>query len=366
MKQQLWVLNSSLLCIFLLVLLANSFLQQTPPPFRIKKVAVEELQKKKATVPQKVEMVYKHDIFETFIESEADPQTPSLVTPVPQLKAVHAPTPPAEPKLSFMEPQGVSVKGIIASSDETRSIAMIADTTGKEKIYYLGDKLKDAQIIKIAKNRITMLRPNGQHDVFYLRKEDNPAIQQKTKFALPLVKKENNTTYQIDFRRFPQEIKSFSNLASQLALITTYQKGKPAGIKVGHVGKKDVGALIGLEQGDVITKINDIEVANGKNRVKLYDTLTKSKKGDTITVVLNRTDKELTLSYKLADVKPPKPKAFTGEGEEPLKLSEQQEREKRLKDFTKKHDPKQNVEVEEIRQRLLENMRARLPHARVR
>ena len=48
MKQQLWILNSSLLIIFATVLLINFLLKQKLPSLRIKPTAQQEIQKKKS------------------------------------------------------------------------------------------------------------------------------------------------------------------------------------------------------------------------------------------------------------------------------------------------------------------------------
>ena len=117
MKQQLWILNSSLLTILILTIIANFLLQQEPPPFQPKIPFIEERKKAKELKPEEIENIYKYDLFDTFIKAEFAPLIQKLVTPIPQPKSVPAPTPPPLPKLEFLPPLNVSLKGIAFSSD---------------------------------------------------------------------------------------------------------------------------------------------------------------------------------------------------------------------------------------------------------
>ena len=375
MKQQLWIVNSYLFLLFILTLIIGMLLQQAPPRFRERKPYIAEREIRKPLPRESIENIYKYDLFGTFAAKEIAPSLKSLVTPIPQPNPVTIPVPPEPPKPTFVPPLKISLQGIAFASNEEKSICMIVDETKKETIYHIGDMVKDAQLIKIGKNRITLLRVNGQHETIFLRKLDNKELLPPDKKWDDVVKKVNSTTFEIDFKRFPQEIPTLGTLTEMLSLLTTYQKGKPTGIKIASLSPNSIGNLLGLQKSDVITSINGMPTADKKSRVKIYDTITKTETGDAVQVSFQRGGRNITHTYKLTEIEKVKKKEFapsTDAKQEQkkeatlFKLNKLQEREKKRREFTQKHKNKQRHAIDEIRKRLLENIRSRVRNARIR
>lgn len=385
MRQQLWILNISLLVIFLAALLLGTILKQTPPPFRVKKALIEEKKAPKEMTAKEMEQIYKHDLFGTFIKVERPITTKPLVSPVPQMQAVPVKKPPAEVKPEFLPILKIALKGIAFSSNEERSICIIEDETKKEQVYHVGDMIKDAQIIKIGQNSVTLLRANGQHEVFFLKKEDLAApITTKTDWS-DIVKKVDDNKFEVDIIRFPQSIPTLGSMSELLSLITVYAEGKPTGVQVGTVAPNSLGEALGLKSKDLITAINGLSTTEKKSRINIYDSIANAEKESTITVELTRENKPLKLSYKLTQIAIKRKKVFTVKEEDKIekkapeekekpkeptqkeklfKLSKLQERERNRRQFDKKHGPSQQNVIDEIRKRLLENIRARVRNAR--
>ncbi len=376
MTHGLWVVNSSLVVIFCLSLILGSFLEQEPPVLRIKRVIIEELQKKAPEAPEPTiktwEKIYTHDIFGTFAQPETRIVKQSFVTPIPEPKTPTLIPPPELPKIDFIAPLKVTIKGLIVSADENKSIAMIADEAEKEDIYHLGDKIKDAQIIKIAQNRVIFMRANGQHETFYLRKDDMP-VDTTDKWKA-IVKKINDQSYEVDPKAFKDEVDSLGNLIERIAVVgTAYTHGAPVGVRIGKLDAKDIGPVLGLVANDIVISVNNLKTADVRERMKIYDVVSSMKIGDVINVTVNRAGKNVSISYKLAKLeKPRKPVGLPGKepaakpGEE-LKMSRTQQREKTIRDFEKQHARQRNQQtIMDIRKRLLENLHARLRNARVR
>jgi type II secretory pathway component PulC len=367
---QLWVINSSLLIIFAITFMINFILQQSPPPFRTRKPFVERREMETKLTIEGIENIYKYDLFGTFQQEEFRPSTKQLITPIPKPKSVSVKPPPELKKPTFIAPLNIQLKGIAYSYDEEKSISMITDEDNlpkKEDIYHVGDTLKDAQIIKIAKNRITLLRPNGQHETIFLRKEDNQdeIIQADTisKTWNNVIKKIKENNFEIDIKKITKTIPNLGTLAERLALLTTYKKGKPTGLKITDIDS--FGTTLGLKKNDLVTDINKIPTADKKNRMKIYDTITNLKKGNTIALSLKRNQKIINLNYKLTDMIairkrefiPDEKKIEIKKKDALFKLSRLQEREKKRREFAKRHKTKQEDAVAEIRNRLLENLR---------
>lgn len=381
MKQQLWQINSFLLLILFATLIVSIILEQAPPLFREKKATIEQLPEKKVSIPKNLEIIYQKGIFgPAEPKKEITPAAQSLVEPIPELKSVTTQKPPELPKPEFLSPLNITIKGIAFSLDEEKSIAMIEDETKKEKVYHAGGKIKDSQLIKITRNRIILLRTNGQHETLLLRKDDlNEGIPVEKKWA-QVIQKKDDKNFKIDINKFPQEIQTVGQLSEMLNLFTTYKQGKPIGIKIGNLNPIGIGPKMGLEKDDIITSINNISTSDKKNRIKIYDNISTAKLNSSIKLTVQRKDQTLEINYLLTEIKEPKPSIFGQPTEEKtdtdkkddkkdelFKLSELQEREKRLQGFSQRHkQPQQQNTLDLIRQRLIENMKARSRNARIR
>jgi type II secretion system protein C len=324
-----------------------------------------ELQQKK---------IYEHDLFDTYTPPREEGPSPITIPPLPSPKPTdrQQPTPPKKPEL--LPPLTITLKGIMYSSDQIESIALIADETGKEQSYALGEKIKDAQLIKIAQQSIVLLRSNGQQETIALRK-DEQWIGDKDEKWDAIVKKEDDTSYVINIDSFTRKIPTVGDLLQQLSLATSYQKQKPIGVRIGAKQETDVVTVLGLKTGDVVTAINGIGVGLAEERIEAFATLEQAKKGDTINILLLRDKEEMQLSYTLTRAsaigKPPFGKAYGAEDDAIkaglFKLSREQQRAQQQRKFNQRHERKDRQKtVEEMRKSLLKNMKQRQLNMRAR
>jgi len=348
MKQQLWIINSSLLLLLILTALIGFMLQQKMPRFRARRSVFEERKKAKALQPEEIENIYKYDLFGTFVTKKFVASPQQLVPPMPQPKVVTpAPTPPL-PKVAFLPPLTLTLRGIAFSSDESKSVSIIEDETKKENVYHVGEAIKDAQLIKVSQNRITLLRVNGQHETIFLRKDDYRQPIPAEKKWDHLVKKIDDSHFEIDNKAFVDEIPTLGLLIDMLSPVTAFAKGKPIGIMLTSMEVNSIGSSIGLQKSDIITAIDGMGTANKKDRVKIYDKLSKAKRGAVITIALTRNNKAMTLIYTLADIHRVTKRIFAPTAptdKQPAKkevqptfpMSKLQERAKQRRTFAEKH-----------------------------
>jgi len=378
MKQQLWALNSALLGIFTVAILLSALLKQEPPRFRVRKPFILPTAITKEPTPAEMAFIYENDIFDTFIKKEEPGAPRKLVTPIPEPKELTPPQPPATVKQEFLAPLKIILKGIAFSSDAKKSIGIVEDETKKELIYHIGDQIKGAQVIKIGQTSITLLRTNGQHETFSLRQDDILTAQPEKKTWENVLKKIDGNNFKIDKMSFKKRVPSIGSLIQQLSLITMYKNGMPTGISVGSLEPGGLGLSMGLQQNDLLLSINGIKTADNKERIKIYEAISNTKQGESITVQLRRNQQPITLSYQLERLEKIEKKVFIGKPSLPkpkekieapdksklFKLSRLQERERQRRKFSTHHKPNQDKAIEEIRRRLLENIQNRVRNIR--
>ncbi len=380
MKQSLWLLNSSLLVIFITTLVLNIYLLEKKRVL-LKKQLIEKKRPEEKEIQQKpldIEKIYTQDLFDTYVATpKIKPTKKDLITPIPEYEPHQIAIPPEPAKPTFIDSLNLKLSGIISSLNEEKSIALILDETNKESIYRLGNLFKDGQIIKISKNRVIVLRANGQQEIYLLR-EENATRRTTPNFWEYTIKKIDNINFIVDPDAFIKRVKSLGQALEKYSLIPAYENGKLIGLKIGNSCDSEIVNITGLKKGDIFTNICDIKTTQDKNRIKIFDKITKSKIGNTIKLVLKRNNNLITINYKLEKIEKPIKKIFLSPAEpeseeqapstsEMLKQSKEQERAKQIKKFEKQHrTPKQEDIITDIKKRILQSMNARSMNRRIR
>lgn len=301
MRHPLWILNSALFFLFIIILgfiLVSRV--EVPPREDIEPTGfTKPIAKKFSEI--NIRKIYEHDLFDTYITTIEEPKEPNYVAPLPQPpmpKPVHV---PPEPKPQFLPPLKITLKGIfVIADDDTKNRAVIADSqTKKETTYKVGDVIEDAQLIKIFSNKVLFLRANGQQEVLYLRPKDaqlDPVYANINGWK-DAIQKITDTTYTIDTQEFTFRIKNLAQFIDLLDLTTVYQQGKSVGCRIGTLSENSFGAELGLQSGDIILAINGITTADTAHRMEIYKQIRSLKSKDTIIVELLRNN--IPLKYTL-------------------------------------------------------------------
>lgn len=300
MKQPFWLVNSTLL-FFLLMAGVLVLLLRPKKPIRVSFEPSSETRLSSQEVAKiDISKIYMNDLFDTYkqpvINKPPAPQKTQMPTPP-------APQPPPVPPVSqvkFLEPLQITLRGIIVGSDETMTTAILEDAkTSKAQNYRVGDTISDAQIIRILRNKVILVRSNGQQETLYVNQYDAEIEQ----LLVPsdwstTIKKTGNTSYAIDPEEFVKRVRSLSVLIDDLNLTTVYKQGTSLGCRVGKVDKT-LAAALGLAQGDIITKVQDAPITTVQERLAVYKTVTSTSLGDTIRVTIIRKNQQINLTYTL-------------------------------------------------------------------
>jgi type II secretory pathway component PulC len=305
MKHPFWIINLGLFCVVL-----ASFAFMYVSNISVTKPKIEDLQAediapfREQKVAINIKKIYEDDLFGTYKKE---------IPRAAQEASIPFPHPPAQQKIiipaviepEFLDPLQVTLKGIIVvGANDAKNRAMIQDNrTTQEGTYKVGDLIQDAQLIRIFKNKIILLRLNGQQEVLYLREQDaktDPVYNVAHEWDL-VIKKTNNSAYMIDPTSFIQQVKTLTECIDLLNATTAYEKGKSIGLRIGNLSKSPFGTLIGLQNGDIILSINDIPTETTEERLAIYKNVTSLKSGNTITVKLLRKNREIVIVYTLED-----------------------------------------------------------------
>jgi len=309
MKHPIWLVNATLLVIFLT---ASGFVffsgEKLPKRIKLKPESVSVVTAK-STPAVNIEQIYENDLFNTYHKTFPAPTQPDYAKPMPKPPTPMTVNVEEEPKQPFLPPLDITLKGIMSIDDNSNNQAIVSDNkTNTEKNYRTGDTIEDAQLIRIFYNRIVLIRSNGQQEVLYINEKDvetDPAYLETQESWAHIVKKIGTNHYLLDPESFVELSHNLAQFIDMLDLTTVYKEGQSIGCRVGKITHNSLGAAMGLEPFDIITKINAMPVTSTDERYTVYKDLIKKDFGDEIQVTILQDEKETVLTYTLHDLKDP-------------------------------------------------------------
>lgn len=308
MRHAWWIVNSSLL-LFLVAATLFILLSRQPMPRRISFEPDTEIKPVKREIAKiDLNKIYSNDLFDTYRTPITPVEQPESAKPMPPPPSPKPSKPPVTPPPKFLEPLQVSLKGIIVGADEKYNVAIIEDAKEKRsKNYRVNDKIEDAQLIRIFKNKIILIRSNGQQETLYVNQHDAEVEQLLSPINnwSSIIQKNAENSYTIDPDLFVERITNLAQFIDMLNLTTVYRQGLSIGIRIGKMQPGTPGIAMGLLPGDIIQTVNNIPANDTKNRFEIYQTVIKMQIGDTISVNLLRKKLPMTISYTLAKLEQP-------------------------------------------------------------
>lgn len=357
MKHPFWIVNSALSALFLLIV-ALIFIGTPRTPHLANFIPTQEIKfPTRDIVKIDTNKIYVNDLFDTYKPSVAPIEEKYKPKAMPQPPAPRLLKAPFKAVPKFLEPLKINLKGVIVGSDEELNRAIIENAQEKTaKNYKIGDRIGDARLIRIFKNKIILLRSNGQQETIYINSHD----AELEAMLLPdadwasVIKKIGPQRFEIDPDIFLEKVPTLAQLIEILDLTTVYQKGKSIGCRIGKIGKTSLANALGLMRGDIITKINNIPTTTTKNRFDIYRSIINLDIDNTITIEFKRKNQALSYSYILKKFELPKDIHKSPENTQKLSLGTIEQRE--LTNYFQQQNKKYKAITQRIEKKEKEGM----------
>lgn len=250
--------------------------------------------------PVNLKSIYEDDIFKTHISNLNPEVAPDNDMQIPQPPIYRQLIQGEQDLPSFLEPLPITLTGMMTFVDENQNRIMVRDNRDQiERAYQVGDELEDAQIVRILPNKVLIIRANSQQETLFLREQDiiNDLDQIEPNWE-NMITSELPNCYQIKTKEFVLQVKNIGNLVDLLNLITAYKAGVSIGIKIGSNATSQLVGQLGLQNDDIITSINDIEVAQVQERLNAYN-LVVNPSTTTVNLKILRNQQPIELIYTL-------------------------------------------------------------------
>ena len=193
-----------------------------------------------------------------------------------------------------------------APADPRWSMAIIRDNDAKTAgPYGISEKIRDATITDISETRVD-LDVNGRKEYMELFDTAPPVVAAAPVAAAPSdplmaemekgVKKTGENSYEVQRGTVDSLLGNMSALSRAARIVPEIKDGRAAGFRLFSVRPDGPFAKIGLQNGDVISAINGLEMTSPDKALEVY---TKLKSASHLSVGLERNGQKITKDYNI-------------------------------------------------------------------
>jgi general secretion pathway protein C len=252
--------------------------------------------------------VYSKD-FEEILKRNVFCSTCPPILPKPVTPGEQGPPPDPQPQRTTLPLKLLAIMFAPAPADPRWSMAIIRDTDAKTSgAFSIGSKIREGKITDISETRVDF-DVAGRKE--YLELFDKgpapsapvaaatPAAPSSDPLAAELekgVKKTGEHSYEVQRSTVDSLLGNMSALSRAARIVPEVKDGRAAGFRLFSVRPDGPFAKIGLQNGDVISAINGLEMTTPDNALMVY---TKLKSASHLSVGLERNGQKITKEYNI-------------------------------------------------------------------
>jgi general secretion pathway protein C len=171
--------------------------------------------------------------------------------------------------------------------------AVLEDETG-QAFYRLDQRLSDgSRIVKVQRDQVTLRRPDGSTATLQIMDETKIVAMAKPGSG---VRKLSEHKFAVDQRELAAATENMSQLLTQARALPYVEQGKTVGFRISEIVPGSLYEKIGLQNGDVIQKINSQDVDDPGKFFQLYQGLKEEKN---ISIDVMRGGQRQTFTYDI-------------------------------------------------------------------
>jgi general secretion pathway protein C len=166
----------------------------------------------------------------------------------------------------FASPLEATLLGTLIDEDRPeRSVALIEDAKSHSVASYQRfDEVLGATIVGIERSRV-LVRREGENEVIELRAQPERSHGLITKTAAD--------QFEISRASLERTLSSLDQLSVSARIVPAFRDGIARGFKVFSIRPDSLYASVGIQNGDLIERINGIELTSPEKALALYSTL---------------------------------------------------------------------------------------------
>lgn len=194
----------------------------------------------------------------------------------------------------------------MVSAEAANSVAVFKKSDETAMKVHEGEALEDGSFVQRIAWRSVYLNANGKCEFVSLDEQAQKAAKRTpvevskndeddVEFGKG-VKKVKEDEYVIEKAEIDSVLSNLNKLATQARIVPSFQNGKANGFKLFSIRPNSLYAKIGIQNGDIIQKINGFELNSPDKALEIYG---KLKDAQNVTVDLLRRGKSKSLGYTI-------------------------------------------------------------------
>jgi general secretion pathway protein C len=236
-------------------------------------------------------------LLETIPESSPSNQTPTAQSPQPEEARL---SDRANEDQRGNKPQRVNavdshlqliLRGTFISTDSDTAHAIIADASGSEKRYAIGDSITGGITVhEIMANKVILLR-GERYEALLLWPDDDQAMARQGKLTAASSTDDRTSAY--DRATFKENPQSLIDLVQPQPV---HVDGKFTGFRLKPLKNNYPLSRFGLQQDDVVMSVNGVDLDNPMKGMRALRGLST---GDYVNMTVRRNGQDFTLSFSI-------------------------------------------------------------------
>lgn len=200
------------------------------------------------------------------------------------------------PSSSPVAQDATSYKLIGTVEGNVFSGAVLADSAG-QAFYRLNRKLPDGSIlIRVMRNKITLRRSDNTNIDLEIV-DDNKIVGMPTRGVSGAgVKKLSDGRFMVDQKEILASTENINQVLTQARAVPYLEQGKTTGFRISEIVPGSIYSRIGLQNGDVVQRVNSQSLEDPGKFFQLYQGLRNER---SISIDLMRGGQHLTLNYEI-------------------------------------------------------------------
>jgi general secretion pathway protein C len=208
---------------------------------------------------------------------------------------------PHQAPTAVVEPLNLNVRltGTVVGNSPDGSFAMILDVAARdEHLYRLGDKvLGEGLVAEIGRDSVRLTR-GGAEQILRLFEEEQAGAT--VTVAPGAVQRQEVTPdqfrFSIDRGEVDEALGDLPRLLTQARLLPNFRSGQTDGFRIFNIVPGSLFARIGLQNGDVLHRVNDVAIEDPAKFMGIFEAL---KNESQITLDLVRGNERKTFEYEI-------------------------------------------------------------------
>jgi len=163
--------------------------------------------------------------------------------------------------------------GTAIATPERWSLCQLTDTDANlTMVYALGDTFMEARIYKIEKDKV-FIDHDGKNEFIDVNPPGGAAAAPVPVANADGVKQTSDNHYVVSKKEIDNALANLSDLATKARIVPSFKNGAPNGFKLFSIVPDSLYSKIGVQNGDVIHKINGYEMNSPDKALEIYQKL---------------------------------------------------------------------------------------------